>query len=65
MSQGVRLSKEELLDLVRQQPDSVDVEDFIYQLYLREKLIAAENDIAAGRIVSADEVRKQVAEWLK
>ena len=33
--------KQEVIDLVRQLPDNVDVEDLIYRLYLREKLAAA------------------------
>lgn len=57
------ISKEDVLELVGQLPDEVDVEELIYRLYLREKLAAAEADIAAGRTISPDEVRKQAAEW--
>ncbi|MFH0899785.1 MAG: hypothetical protein V2A73_04065 [Pseudomonadota bacterium] len=60
---GVTLPKDDVLDLVQHQPDQVDLEDLIYQLYLREKLAAAEEDVAAGRVIAADEVRKQAAEW--
>jgi len=55
--------KEEVLALVRQLPDEVDVEAVIYRLYLREKLAAAEADIAAGRTLSFEEVRKQARTW--
>ena len=53
------LHKEEVLELVRQLPDEVDVEEVIYRLYLRAKLAAAEADIAAGRTLSPKEVREQ------
>ena len=53
------LHKEEVLELVRQLPDEVDVEEVIYRLYLREKLAAAEADIAAARTLSPEEVRQQ------
>ncbi|MBM4123968.1 MAG: hypothetical protein FJ246_03290 [Nitrospira sp.] len=55
--------KQEVIDLVRQLPDEVDVDDLIYRLYLREKLAAAEVDIAAGRTLSTEEVRAEVAKW--
>lgn len=57
------IRKDEVLDLVRQLPDDVDIEELIYRLYLREKLAAAEEDIAAGRTLSAEEVRAQTASW--
>jgi hypothetical protein len=57
------ISKDEVLELVRQLPDEVDVEELIYRLYLREKLAAAEADIAAGRTLSAEEVRERIRQW--
>ncbi len=57
------ITKEEVLKLVRQLPEQVDLEELIYRLYLREKLAAAETDIAAGRTLSAEDVRAQAALW--
>ena len=57
------MQKEEVLELVRQLPDEVDVEEVIYRLYLREKLAAAEADIAAARTLSPEEVREQARTW--
>jgi len=57
------MQKEEVLELVRQLPDEVDVEEVIYRLYLREKLAAAEADISAGRTLSPEEVREQARTW--
>lgn len=57
------IRKEEVLELVRQLPDEVDVEELIYRLYLREKLAVAEADIAAGRTLSAEEVRQDALKW--
>jgi hypothetical protein len=57
------IPKEEVLELVRQLPDDVDIEELIYRLYLREKLVAAEADIAAGRTLSVEEVREHTLRW--
>ena len=59
------LAKSEVLRLVRRLPAKVDLEDLIYQLYLREKIARAEADIAAGRTLTHAEVRKRVARWRK
>jgi hypothetical protein len=57
------MHKEEVLELVRQLPDGVDIEELIYRLYLREKLAAAEADIAAGRTLAAEEVPEHARQW--
>lgn len=57
------LQKGEVLELVRQLPDEVDVEEVIYRLHLHEKLAAAEADIAAERTLSPEEVREQACTW--
>jgi hypothetical protein len=57
------IRKDEVLEMLRQMPDEVDVEELIYRLYLLEKLAAAEADIAAGRTLSAEEVKAQTASW--
>jgi hypothetical protein len=59
----MKMSKKEVLALVEELPEEVDVEELIYRLYLREKLARAEEDIAAGRTLSAEEVRRQAESW--
>jgi hypothetical protein len=59
----VTISKEEVLALLRQLPDEVEIEELIYRLYLREKLAAAEADVAAGRTFTSEEMRTQAARW--
>jgi hypothetical protein len=49
--------------MVRQLPNDIDIEELIYRLYLREKLIASEVDIAAGRTLSAEDVREHTRKW--
>lgn len=44
-------------------PDEIDIEALIYRLYVRGKLELAEADIAAGQLLSAEEVRAHAAQW--
>ncbi len=60
-----KTSKDEVLELVRKLPEPLEIEKLIYRLYLREKLAAAKKDIAAGRTVTAEQMRAQTASWRK
>jgi hypothetical protein len=59
------IAKAEVLDLVRALPEEVDLEELIYRLYLREKLAAAEQDVASGRTLSMRQVREAVSSWTR
>lgn len=57
------VTRDEVLELIRNLPDKIDIEELIYRLYLREKLAVAEEDIAAGRTLSTEELRTQASSW--
>ncbi|MBI4614302.1 MAG: hypothetical protein HY720_11880 [Planctomycetes bacterium] len=57
------IPKTRILELLREFPDDVEVEEVIYRLYLLEKIAAAEEDIAAGRTLSAQEAGDEIAKW--
>jgi len=55
--------RSEILNLVKELPEEVDVEELIYRLYLRGKLAAAEDDVASGRTLSTEELKAQTGSW--
>ena len=57
------IAKAEALELVDQMPDSFDLEELQYRLYLRQKIEAAEDDIRAGRTLTHEEVVQETAAW--
>jgi predicted transcriptional regulator len=59
----VRIARTQLLKLVEELPETVEIEDVLYRLALRERLEAAEEDIREGRILSEDEVEAEIAQW--
>jgi hypothetical protein len=52
-----------LIKLVEDLPETVEIEDVLYRLALREKLDAAEEDVREGRVLSEDEVDAEIAQW--
>jgi hypothetical protein len=59
----VRIAKTQLIKLVEDLPETVEIEDVLYRLALREKLVAAEEDVREGRVLSEDEVEAEIARW--
>ena len=59
------ITKQQVLEIVKDLPDEVDIDEIIYRLYLRQKLEAAEKDVREGRVVSHEEVVKETSKWFK
>jgi hypothetical protein len=59
------MDKSRLEEVVATLPNEVDLEAFIDKLYLLRKIEIAEAQIAAGDVVSHDEVKQHLAQWLE
>ena len=57
------IAKQQVLDLIKDLPEEVDIDEVMYRLYLRQKLEAAEKDVREGRLVSQEEVIKETSKW--
>ncbi len=52
--------RDETRRLADQLPDDATWEDVLYQVYVRQSIEAGLEDVRAGRVVPADEVRRRV-----
>jgi predicted transcriptional regulator len=59
------IAKQQVLDLLKDLPEQVDIDEVIYRLYLRQKIELAEQDVREGRLVSHAEVVKETSKWFK
>jgi predicted transcriptional regulator len=59
------IAKRQVLDMIKDLPEQIDVDELIYHLYLRQKLEAAEKDVREGRLISHEEVVKETSKWFK
>lgn len=55
------IAKVKIENILESMPAVIDVEDFIYQLYLLEKLEEGESDIREGRILSHDKAVERIS----
>ena len=56
--------KTEVAELVRRLPDDASFEDIQYHLYVLEALKEADEDVAAGRVFTHEEVKERLKQWL-
>ena len=59
----MRLKKQDLHEWVESLPESVDLDEALYRLHLYVKLMAAEDDVRAGRTLTHEEVVHETAKW--
>lgn len=59
----MKIAKAQLAKLVEDLPETVEIEDVLYRLALRERLEAAEEDVREGRVLSEEEVEVEIARW--
>ena len=52
--------RDEARRLAEQLPDDATWEDVLYQVYVRQSIEAGLEDVRAGRVVSAAEVRRRL-----
>jgi len=57
--------KKEVISLIKDLPDNITLDDIIYHLYVKQKLLKAKKYIAQGRTYSHEEVKKMAEKWLK
>ena len=57
--------KEEVIALIKELPEDATLDDIIYHLYVKQKLLKAKEDIAQGRTYSHEQVKDMAEKWLK
>ncbi len=57
-------AKQQVQDILENLPEDASLEDIQYHIYVRQKIEQGLADVAAGRVVSHEEVQRRLAKWL-
>jgi predicted transcriptional regulator len=57
-------AKEQVHEILEMLPEDASLEDIQYHIYVRQKIQQGLADVAAGRVVSHEEVQRRLAKWL-
>ena len=55
--------KQEAIEAISKLPDNATIEDIMYRLYIIYKIHAGQADVQNGRVISSDELKKEIASW--
>ena len=53
------------LKLIEAMPDSVPLEDIMYELYFRQRVDRGLDELEQGRVVSHEQIKESLAAWLQ
>jgi len=56
-------AKEEVMQLLKELPDSSTLEEIQYHLYVRQKIQRGIKDVEEGRIYTQEEMEKRMEKW--
>lgn len=57
-------AKQEVRKVLDRLPDEASLEDIQYHLYVLQRIERGRRDVAAGRVISQDEVERRMSRWL-
>lgn len=58
-------AKHVAMKIIEAMPDSVSLEDIMYELYFRQRIDRGLDELEQGRVVSHEEVKESLAGWLQ
>jgi hypothetical protein len=55
--------KQEAIQVISNMPDSSNIDDIMYQLYVMDKVRKGKESVQYGDSLSVDELRKETGSW--
>jgi hypothetical protein len=55
--------KKEAMNAISKMPETADIDDIMYRLYVIDKVRKGREAIQQGKIISADELREEIKSW--
>jgi predicted transcriptional regulator len=56
-------AKQEALEAIQRLPDSVDLDEIVYRLYVLNKIQQGMQDAEAGRTITSKELLQEIEQW--
>lgn len=57
--------KKQAIELIRRLPDNATTEDIMEELYFKQQVDKGLQDVAEGRVLSHEELKKKITKWRK
>jgi len=57
--------KEEVISLVKKMPENTTLEDIMERIYVKQKILKGQKQLASGQFYTHEEAKEIMNEWLK
>ncbi|REJ88841.1 MAG: hypothetical protein DWQ34_21505 [Planctomycetota bacterium] len=58
-------AKDKVQEILQRLPDDASLESIEYEIYVQRKIRQGEEDVAAGRVLTMDEMQLRFGKWLE
>ena len=65
MAHATKTAKQEVISLLQSVPATATLEDIQHHIYVLQKILKGLDDVEHGRVISQDDVERQVAKWAR
>ena len=55
--------KQEVMNAISKMPETADIEDIMYRLYVIDKVRKGREAVQQGKVISVDELREEIKSW--
>lgn len=55
--------KQEVLNVISKMPDTAEIDDIMYRLYVIDKVRKGREAVQRGEVVSNEELKKEIESW--
>ena len=59
----MQAAKQDALNTINQLPDTADMEEIMYRLYVLDKVRKGQEDVEQGRLTPADDLKLEIEKW--
>jgi len=56
-------TKQDALEAIQSLPDTADIEDIMYRLYVLENIKRGQEDIAQGKLTTTEDLLQEIKTW--
>lgn len=55
--------KQEIMNAISKMPETADIEDIMYRLYVTDKVRKGREAVQQGKVISVEELREEIKSW--
>lgn len=55
--------KQEVMNAISKMPETADIEDIMYRLYVIDKVRKGKEAVQQGKVISVEELREEIKSW--